>query len=60
MVNLFQEKTATANITSMTIESKNRIQSIDLLRGIVMIIMALDHSRDFIHYGNSIDQDRLT
>ena len=24
-----------------------------------MIIMALDHSRDFIHYGNSIDQDPL-
>jgi uncharacterized membrane protein len=48
-------------MTAITIPTtKYRIESIDILRGLIMLIMAIDHTRDFFHAFSPKPTDLLT
>src|SRR5882762_9996252 len=45
---------------SIVVSANTRIPSIDLLRGLVMLIMAIDHLRDLLHLGHPDPTDLQT
>ena len=45
---------STETLNASVETARSRIDSIDLLRGIVMVIMMLDHTREFVHSGTFV------
>src|SRR5690606_25549358 len=53
--------TPVATLPQSTVSTQSRIASIDIMRGLVMVIMAIDHTRDYFHTGGvTIDPTDLS
>jgi uncharacterized membrane protein len=58
------EKATGGPLDPGAVQTRRRIDAVDLLRGIVMVVMMLDHTRDYVHSGallfDPLDLSRTT